>query len=78
MRSFPSSEGFESHCAKGTMTDMGQGGHGDGGAGDGESNDGKSGGLNEVLLLLAQAGRSLESVSADLALAIKEGKFRRL
>jgi len=53
----------------------GHGGHGDGGAGDGESNDGKSGGLNEALLLLAQAGRSLESVPADLASAIKEGKI---
>lgn len=51
----------------------GHGGHG--GHGDGESNDGKSGGLNEALLLLAQAGRSLESVPADLASAIKEGKI---
>jgi len=50
-------------------------GHGHGGHGDGESNDGKSGGLNEALLLLAQAGRSLESVPADLASAIKEGKI---
>jgi hypothetical protein len=49
-------------------------GHGDGG----ESNDGHGdghGGVNEVLLLLAQAGRSLESLPADLASAIKDGKI---
>lgn len=60
------------------------GGHGGGGDdndkhdgdgnGDGENNDGPNG-LNEALLLLAQAGRTLESVPADLASAIKEGKI---
>jgi hypothetical protein len=51
-------------------------GHGDGGeSNDGHGNGHGHGGVNEVLLLLAQAGRSLESLPADLASAIKDGKI---
>lgn len=47
------------------------GGHG-GGGGDGDSgNDGK----RDAIMVLAEAGRSLESVPSDLAAAIKEGKI---
>ncbi|KAK2381235.1 protein RETICULATA-RELATED 4, chloroplastic [Trifolium repens] len=51
-------------------------GHGDGGESNDEHGNGHGhGGVNEVLLLLAQAGRSLESLPADLASAIKDGKI---
>lgn len=70
----PSFDGGDSFGGHGGDDGKNNDGHGHGG--DGESNDGgKSGGLNEALLLLAQAGRSLESVPADLASAIKEGKI---
>ncbi|XP_058735178.1 protein RETICULATA-RELATED 4, chloroplastic-like [Vicia villosa] len=73
LHSTDSGGGFGGHDDGGSF-----GGHGGGGDGDanddGEHNDGH-GGLNEALLLLAQAGRSLESVPADLASAIKAGKI---
>ncbi|KAG4973591.1 hypothetical protein AAZX31_11G091800 [Glycine max] len=49
----------------------GHGGHGGGGGHDNEDNGRK----NEALLVVAEAGRSLESVPADLAAAIKAGKI---
>lgn len=48
------------------------GGHG-GDNGDGGNDGGNIG--KEVLLVLAEAGRSLESLPADLAAAIREGKI---
>ncbi|XP_027356228.1 protein RETICULATA-RELATED 4, chloroplastic-like [Abrus precatorius] len=50
------------------------GGHG-GGGGHGDGHEDGNGGENEALVLLAAAGKSLESVPADLATAIKEGKI---
>ncbi|TKY67822.1 RETICULATA-RELATED 4 [Spatholobus suberectus] len=49
----------------------GGGGHGGGGGGDEDFNERK----NEAIMVVAAAGRSLESVPADLAAAIKEGKI---
>lgn len=55
------------------------GGHGGsgGGGGGGEDNDGHGGnsGNKDALMILANAGRSLESVPSDLAAAIKDGKI---
>lgn len=52
------------------------GGHGGGGHGGGDE-DGNAGDnrKNEAILVLAEAGRSLESVPSDLAAAIKDGKI---
>ncbi|CAI8617146.1 unnamed protein product [Vicia faba] len=70
LHSTDSDGGFGGHDDGGSF-----GGHGGGGdANDGENNDGHNV-VNEALLLLAQAGRSLESVPADLASAIKAGKI---
>ncbi|KAG4966847.1 hypothetical protein JHK87_032498 [Glycine soja] len=52
----------------------GHGGHGGGGGGGGHDNDDNER-KNEALLVVAEAGRSLESVPADLAAAIKDGKI---
>jgi len=49
----------------------GHGGHGGGGGDDEHGNDGR----NEAVMVMAEAGRALESVPADLAAAIKEGKI---
>ncbi|KAI4306731.1 hypothetical protein L6164_029984 [Bauhinia variegata] len=65
-------------------TDAGSGGggigsggvSGGGGGGDGEhGNAGDGGEKNEAILVLVQAGRSLESVPNDLAAAIKDGRI---
>ncbi|ESW03543.1 hypothetical protein PHAVU_011G022600 [Phaseolus vulgaris] len=49
----------------------GHGGHGGGG----DDEHGNEGGKNEALMVVAEAGRALESVPADLAAAVKEGKI---
>ncbi|KAL5129730.1 Protein RETICULATA-RELATED 4, chloroplastic [Glycine soja] len=51
----------------------GHGGHGGGGGGGHDNDDNER--KNEALLVVAEAGRSLESVPADLAAAIKDGKI---
>ncbi|XP_027908669.1 protein RETICULATA-RELATED 4, chloroplastic-like [Vigna unguiculata] len=49
----------------------GHGGHGGGGGDEEHSSEGK----NEALMVVVEAGRALDSVPADLATAIKEGKI---
>ncbi|MED6135405.1 Protein RETICULATA-RELATED 4, chloroplastic [Stylosanthes scabra] len=52
------------------------GGHGGGGhGGDDDGNAGEHGRKKEAMMVLAEAGRSLESVPSDLAAAIKDGKI---
>lgn len=53
----------------------GHGGHGHGGGGGGGDDEHANEGRNEALMVVAEAGRALESVPADLAAAIKEGKI---
>ncbi|KAK7264048.1 hypothetical protein RJT34_31651 [Clitoria ternatea] len=48
------------------------GGHGHGGGGD---DDHGNGGKNEAIMVLVEAGRTLESVPSDLAAALKAGKI---
>ncbi|OIV99623.1 hypothetical protein TanjilG_17433 [Lupinus angustifolius] len=53
----------------------GGGDHGSFGGGGGGDNEGDDGEKNEAILVIGKAGRSLESLPADLAAAIKEGKI---
>ncbi|RDX84343.1 Protein RETICULATA-RELATED 4, chloroplastic, partial [Mucuna pruriens] len=55
----------------GSFGGYGGGGHGGHGGGDEGGNESK----NDALMLVAEAGRSLETMPADLAAAIKEGKI---
>ncbi|CAL0329366.1 unnamed protein product [Lupinus luteus] len=54
--------------------DHGSFGGGGGGHGGGD-NEGDDGEKNEAILVIAKAGRTLESLPADLAAAVKEGKI---
>lgn len=64
---------FSTGSGGGTPGNGGSGGGGGGGGGDGEAED-RDHNREEALLVLAEAGRSLESLPADLAAAIKAGR----
>ncbi|TVU19221.1 hypothetical protein EJB05_35359, partial [Eragrostis curvula] len=54
--------------------DGGDGGDGDGGSADGDGDDDASVNRKEALFVLAQLGRKLESLPADLAAAVQAGR----